>query len=579
MNIFPKNNRGQSETYSPDTLSRRLLSLPNHQNAFLYTTLLLTVIALLLRIYRLGYFELWLDEAYTYRQTIVTDWLGSLLRDNSPPLYNLLMRTWSGLFGSSEFALRLPSAICGTLFIPAACYAGREIFDARTGLYCGLVATLSPIHLYYSQEARNYSLLTLLLLLSIHFLVRAARDDRPRDWRLAALCALLALYTHYLASLALLPLVAIVLVWSPESERRQRFRTFGLYTVYVLSLFLPWGVWSFLLNEHSLSGFDWMTPIWKNLPPALALPRTVEAFTFLTGPHILMNGTEFGEPIVLLPTQLTIPLRIVLVMASLSLLSPLGEARIFMADLPRRKWTVMALFVTPLLLLWGVSFFRPLYIVSRYDMVAYPAFVLLSGLLFTKLEAVLLRRLFVAFLLCWLILSALAISKTHSLPADTYKQESAQFLSRNVLAGDVVVFTGNRSYTTRYYLERAGVECRGWRCTWPDGTSAPYRKYPTANEDEEAVYDDDEVMQDSGQVSREIDEFLTMRRDAGSILWIVLKGKVMEDKSLLLRYLPDAMFLEELERRKLPCRLVAPELTIFACGERIEAEAGRDRRP
>jgi len=66
-------NKGQAIRGKPRFPQRSFLSEEFRKNAFLYTALLLTTIALLLRLYRLGTYELWLDEAYTYRQAVIVD--------------------------------------------------------------------------------------------------------------------------------------------------------------------------------------------------------------------------------------------------------------------------------------------------------------------------------------------------------------------------------------------------------------------------------------------------------------------------------------------------------------------------
>lgn len=537
-------------------------------NAFLLTSIILMLIAFLLRIYRIGELELWLDEAYSYRQTVVGDWLGSLLRDNSPPLYNLMLRAWTGLAGTSEAALRMPSAISGALFVFVACYAGREFFGRCAGIWSGIIATFSPIHVYYSQEARNYSLLTLLLMLISLFLVRAVRDGRQQDWTIAVIFALLSLYTHYLVSLALIPTVAIVLVWSHPNDLRRNLKKYGFCAVLALFLLIPWVLWSFVLTDHSDSGFDWMTTFWKSLPPVRAIPGSFEAFSFLTGPNVLETKTELGQMTYRLPPSLFAPARIFMSALVLWAVLPYGEGKLSGSDLGRKKTVILTLIFVPLAILWGISLARPIYIVSRYDMIAYPAFILLIGLAFAKAQQFKGRLLIIVVACCWFSASSYILYKLKRYPADSYKKSTAQQLVDRVQSGDVVVFTGYRSYVTRYYLEQLGLTCRNWRCSWPDGTSFRYRRYPTANEHEEAVYNDSEVRGNPQQIVREIEEFLAMREDVGSTLWIVFRGRLSQDRMIDLRYYADKLLFDELQRLHIACQLVVPESMILACRER-----------
>ncbi len=72
-------------------------------------------------------------------------------------------------------------------------WVAREIFDSGVGLWAGAVAAVSPIHIYYSQEARAYVLLTLALALTYGSLWCALRTNAWRWWVLVAASALLAL--------------------------------------------------------------------------------------------------------------------------------------------------------------------------------------------------------------------------------------------------------------------------------------------------------------------------------------------------------------------------------------------------
>jgi uncharacterized membrane protein len=123
--------------------------------------------------------ELWLDEAFSfYRATVPGGLRPDVVGDVSPPFYYCLLRGWIPFVGTSEGALRLFSAICGTLFVLAAIWAGCELFTRSVGVWSGGVAALAPLHIYYSQEARTYALLTLLIMLVIILLWRALRTRR-----------------------------------------------------------------------------------------------------------------------------------------------------------------------------------------------------------------------------------------------------------------------------------------------------------------------------------------------------------------------------------------------------------------
>lgn len=152
--------------------------------------LLITLGGLLLRLPRLGE-SLWYDETFTARIASLdaAQFMPAVVGDVHPPLFYALDWITARLLGDGEAALRLPALVFGVLLIPCAFRLARALnLTERTALvYAGLVA-LMPSAIYYSHEARGYSLLALLAFCALIGLL----EDRPR---------------FYLAHAALLPLV------------------------------------------------------------------------------------------------------------------------------------------------------------------------------------------------------------------------------------------------------------------------------------------------------------------------------------------------------------------------------------
>ncbi|MFA7301267.1 MAG: hypothetical protein WC069_03090 [Candidatus Shapirobacteria bacterium] len=123
--------------------------------------LLLIFITLSLRLISLNQ-SLWLDEAisanvvknYSY-QNIITKFSPS---DFHPPLYYLTLKSWSSVFGFSQIGLRSFSVFCSLLTI--------ILVYLYFGFCPSLLLSLNPLCLYYSGEARMYSLVTMLVFLS-----------------------------------------------------------------------------------------------------------------------------------------------------------------------------------------------------------------------------------------------------------------------------------------------------------------------------------------------------------------------------------------------------------------------------
>jgi uncharacterized membrane protein len=136
-----------------------------------------------LRIYGIGRSGFWLDEAYSELRARGT--LGDTIREavageGSPPLYLLTLRVWRGIAGTSEARFRLLSAIFDGLTILALYAFAREMLNRRASLIAAGMYAVSSFAVYYAQEARQYALLTLTVVLSSWFFHRIAVSHRTR---------------------------------------------------------------------------------------------------------------------------------------------------------------------------------------------------------------------------------------------------------------------------------------------------------------------------------------------------------------------------------------------------------------
>lgn len=138
-----------------------------------YLFLLIFIVGLGLRIYDLGSESIWYDEAISVavaKLDLLAQIQWSFVQnDNNPPLYYEILHFWIAIFGDSEFASRLPSAILGSFSIIAIYSVGRLLFNKNVGLLAALILATSVFHIKYSQEARAYSLLAFLSLVSYYF--------------------------------------------------------------------------------------------------------------------------------------------------------------------------------------------------------------------------------------------------------------------------------------------------------------------------------------------------------------------------------------------------------------------------
>jgi len=123
--------------------------------------------------------------------------------DNNPPLYYTILHFWIWIFGDSEFAARVPSALFGSFSIIAIYAVGRFLFNKNVGLIAAFILATSVFHIRYSQEARAYSLLAFLTLVSFYYYLKIESSDRRLYVLGYLLSSILMLYTHYYGLLIL----------------------------------------------------------------------------------------------------------------------------------------------------------------------------------------------------------------------------------------------------------------------------------------------------------------------------------------------------------------------------------------
>ena len=218
------------------------------------------LLAAVLRFGGIGAQSLWHDEALTARsaqvpfaQVIAT----VRAKENTPPLYFIFVNAWEKLFGASERSLRTPSALVGVVTVALLFLLGRELFGSRVGLTAAALLALAPFHIAYSQEARVYALLLLLLLVCVWAVARLLRGGSPAAQAVYVIAATLAMYAHTFAVFALLGM-NLLFAW-----RWLRGGQTGVPLVRWLALnaaiVVLFGPWIPATREVAQMGLPWLT--------------------------------------------------------------------------------------------------------------------------------------------------------------------------------------------------------------------------------------------------------------------------------------------------------------------------------
>jgi len=347
------------------------------RSGIVVTVLLLVTIllALVLRLYRLDSQSLWYDEGFSvYLAGMdIGEITSRTAADIQPPLYYYLLHSWIQLFGDTEWALRALSVLFGVFTVPLIYAVAQMLFRSRlAGLLAALLVAVSPLHVWYGQEVRMYTLLTFLCLLSSYFLLLAI--SAKRDWVIPILWAaytaanVAALYTHYFAFFVL----AFQAVYVLTVLAAQRFRPLHLLlgssasAVATVLLYLPW--LPYLLTRYGTDTSYW--------PGKLKIHEIfVDIAVFFAG------GESVTEPIGIV---LAIGCGLVFILCLFVLVSEAARtaqpaAEGVPAFLPVSYFPLLFLLLYLLLppaLILAVSYNSPKFN-ARYVMVSHPAFLLI----------------------------------------------------------------------------------------------------------------------------------------------------------------------------------------------------------
>lgn len=170
-------------------------------------------------------------------------WRALISHPEHAPLYYLLARLAVAWNESAVVGMRAVSAALSLLLLPAMAWLAREIFGRGPAPWLTVIlVAVSPVHLLYAQEARQYALWSALVAASSAALLRALRRRRDADWVIYGLLLMAALYSHLLTAL-LAGCHALYVLWRTLDEPgalRATTGRFAVATAGALLLFLPW---------------------------------------------------------------------------------------------------------------------------------------------------------------------------------------------------------------------------------------------------------------------------------------------------------------------------------------------------
>jgi len=171
---------------------------------FIYLALIV-IINILLKGFYLGDASMWLDEVSQVNLSIkpANEIIKESLEYPNAPVYTLLLSVWIKIFGISPIATRALSLLISVATIPAIFHFAKRHLNSFTAIFSTLLFSVSNLQLYYSHEARSYTLVGLLVVLSCDLFLRIYKKPNWLNTTLLCLVNTILLYTHLTSILIL----------------------------------------------------------------------------------------------------------------------------------------------------------------------------------------------------------------------------------------------------------------------------------------------------------------------------------------------------------------------------------------
>lgn len=407
----------------------------------------IVLLAAFLRLYELGRDSLWFDEAFSASiaswqpRWIITKTVELGLRFTDRNIFHLLLH-YVLQWGQTEVAVRIISVVSGVLSVVALYALGKRLMGQSVALLAAFLLAISPYHVWYSREGRNYALLVLIGLLASYFMLRALDDDRRRSWLGYIALAGLSAYTHTFGILLIgaLNLFAIVRLIVRRSPPR-RLRAWFVAQVVLAILIYP--MESGFTSQGGVGWGGWIGEK-HGIPTLSDLVHTMGIYSF---------GTAYDHERLLYVVGL-----LVFALPCLAELFTVVRAR------RRERWWpeaaepllfALVCLVVPIALLWLVSHITPLFL-ERYLRPFLPPYLLIVAAGVMSIRRPDWRALLFICLLIVIVPSLLSVYQ------DSQKEDwrgGAAFVAAEANADDmIVIYDAYASMAFDFYYHDASQQ-------------------------------------------------------------------------------------------------------------------------
>jgi len=223
------------------TLNMKIKQIHNRQTRIALLLFLIIAAGFMLRIYAIDHRSMWVDEESSihFAEKSANNILAYADKETHPPLYYLILHHWINLFGESEAAVRSLSLIFGVVSIFLIYKTGKLMFSKEAGIISALILTLSAFHIYVSQEARMYSMMAMLALMSMYLFIMMQKKKSIYLDISYILSSTLLIYSH-IYGIFIIAAQNIYLFMNAKEKNKIEIAEWLITQTVLFVLFLPW---------------------------------------------------------------------------------------------------------------------------------------------------------------------------------------------------------------------------------------------------------------------------------------------------------------------------------------------------
>lgn len=242
--------------------------------------LMIFTLATVFYLFKIEFSDLWSDEIYTKSMLggSLSDFFAKFKNDLHPPLYYLVLRLFTGLFGLNAISLRLFSVLGVLSTILLGYFAGQRVFGKQGALYFCLMLISVPMLAAYSHQARMYTWAAFSVTGVFIYSYLFMRTAKNRDLALLFVFTVLAMYTHYYSMAA--AFVANMFVFLHLLLTKNKKWLPHLFSLLLAAIiFLPW-LFMFIIQVKKVQHAFWAPEVSLNaILSCFKIPFTEQFWT------------------------------------------------------------------------------------------------------------------------------------------------------------------------------------------------------------------------------------------------------------------------------------------------------------